>query len=134
MGTMNEALSVRVEDVLPRDEIEGSKDSEESAFMPFPSVTYTPGALDDAKTSWMFPASVEYEAPGVYVGQILGLPGCVTQGATAPETVRLLKSALLDVLRVHREHGTEPVFEKPEQCSPSSIVNICVEDVDVQAA
>ncbi len=86
------------------------------------------GIFSQIERHLAFPASITYEAPGVYVGIVLALPGCATQGSTREETRDMLKSAIREVLDMHRRAGTKPTYVEPAgPVDPSSLANIYVD-------
>jgi predicted RNase H-like HicB family nuclease len=60
-----------------------------------------------------FPATITKEASDVFVGRVLALPGCVSQGETFDEARSNLADALKSILDFHKLRGTSPAFEPP---------------------
>lgn len=71
------------------------------------------GSLMSEKHFVSFPSAVVREAPDVFVGQVLALPGCVSQGKTYEEATVSLREALEAVLALHKAVGTMPQYAHP---------------------
>lgn len=93
-----------------------SSERSQGSFMPRFGVAYTRSASGELKPQLRLsvPATIQFESNGVFIARVLSLPGCVSQGPTKDEAKENLKSALIDVIKLHATLGTRPAFQEPD--------------------